>query len=151
MYCHGKTVMYSTFTWGFEDDLCISLLSDAWVLDSRAKYMCGVLLAALIGLTTVLLAPVHRTALAAAAAAASSKSLFRANVLETVLYVLRMTLGFLLMLIVCTYHVPLFGAVVSGIGVGHYFCGRGCAMLRNAQRPVLSKRTHGAHNTLPCS
>jgi hypothetical protein len=42
------------------------------------------------------------------------------------LHMLQLVLGYFLMLLAMTYHIPLFVAVVFGVGLGHWLCNSGC-------------------------
>lgn len=107
-YCDGQTVMYmGGFTAGFEGGTCIKILF--WTLDSRPKYICGLIFAATLGIATELLLAFRRATLDGGG-----------GPLGTVMHVVQLVLGYFLMLMAMSYHIPVFLAVISGVGIGHY-------------------------------
>jgi len=140
MYMNG-------FVWGFDGDTCVVLLSSALTLNTRVKYVCGLLGVVFIGILYEGLGYVRRSTAAGVwpscwictKPASFSQRLW----LDTGFHVLQIGIGYTLMLVAMTYHIPLFLCVLVGIGIGH-----GSFAHRNVAR--TSNDVHVRAQVEPC-
>jgi hypothetical protein len=121
-FCSGTMVMYmSGFTWGFEDNMCLVFLFPALVLDTRGKYVVGLFVATALGVLLELLGYIRRRAALVQPGQCPpwvATRTWSAHGADVVLHVGQLALGYCLMLLAMTYHIPIFLCVLLGLGLG---------------------------------
>jgi len=122
-YCYGSTTMYMHgFEW--QGTTCVAYLFQSWVLNTPVKFgvaaigtvFFGVLLEGSIHLRRTLISSV---AARAAATDSNDGGGWQHTAVSAGTYMVQLTLGYLIMLVIMTYSAPLFIAVVVGLGSGH--------------------------------
>jgi hypothetical protein len=95
---------------------CVLLWFGGWTLDTRAKYAMGVLLVFAAGASNEAFLVARRKFTLSRWRVGSELR----HVVDAALYGLQMILAYLLMLVVMTYEIVLFVALVLGLATGHY-------------------------------
>ena len=129
---------------------CLTLLFDGWILNSRLKYACGLFFTFLWGLTSEYLVSVRRTQFGgdASGGRAEGAASTTRDLLDTMLYRLQMSVGYCLMLVAMTYHLPFLAAIAVGVAVGHRFFNWKCGRFASpAVAPSPSRPRPRAKNT----
>lgn len=111
-FCYGGTSMYMDgFHW--TDPTCVIYLFPAWVLSSRASLVGASLGTILFGVATEAVVKYRRVSIQAAPPG------WKRLGVSSAMYGLQLTMGYLIMLVVMTYSLPLFMSVVFGFMCGH--------------------------------
>ena len=120
-FCTDGTVMYMNgFEMGFQSNTCPTVLLEAWTLNTEFKYALGLAGVVVLGFCSEALAYARRASAAGGCCApAVGDSPTARRGLDSVLHVTQIGLGYCLMLVAMTYHVPLFACVLIGLGIGH--------------------------------
>ena len=108
---------------------CVLLWLRGWTLDTRTKYLMGLVLIFCMGLANEWLSQYRRRY--QGHTTDEGPSVQTKNMIQSALYGLQMVVAYLMMLVVMTYEPFLFAALVLGLTVGHY--------LFNSPQPVVGR------------
>merc|ERR1712166_229761 len=138
-YCQGATDMYMTgFQWppsGGTDFQCVMILIDYFTLDSRAKFAAGCFVTVLLGILLEAIVCFRRIASKWLLPQEPGRNVYYSIKLHGVsglIYGAQLTVGYLLMLVVMTYSIPLFMCVIIGLVLGNIIF----SVLMSRQTPV---------------
>eukprot|EP00934_Nitzschia_sp_Nitz4_P007267 Nitzschia sp. Nitz4//scaffold21_size171442//9870//12079//NITZ4_002138-RA/size171442-augustus-gene-0.198-mRNA-1//-1//CDS//3329542342//7257//frame0 len=124
-YCRGGTSMYMDgFHW--KDTTCVIYLFPSWILSTRGKFAAACIGTILLGIVVEYVIFRRRGAMRMLEAGTSRL------VASSAFYGLQLTLGYIIMLVIMTYSIPLCMCVVLGFVSGH--------ILFNAQDSLLSTK-----------
>ena len=126
-YCYGSTSMYMHgFQW--QGTTCVAYLFPSWVLNTPGKFAAaaigtiffGILLEASIYLRRIFTSYVStKAASGQGLGATGATGKWKYTLASAGTYMVQLTLGYLIMLVIMTYSAPLFIAVIVGLGSGH--------------------------------
>ena len=152
-YCYGSTSMYMHgFEW--QGTTCVAYLFQSWVLNTPGKFAAaaigtvffGILLEASIYLRRIVTSYISAKA-ASGEGAASGAGNWKHTLVSASTYMVQLTLGYLIMLVIMTYSAPLFISVIVGLGSGHIIF----SILRSRQEkkpcPCSSSSKQEPHST----
>lgn len=125
-YCQGATDMYMTgFQWpssGGTDFECVMILIEYFTLDSRAKFAAGCFVTVLLGILLEGIVCFRRIANKWLLPQKPVRNVYHSIKLHGVsglIYGAQLTVGYLLMLVVMTFSIPLFMCVILGLVLGN--------------------------------
>lgn len=129
-YCYGGTSMYMDgFHW-IHDTTCVIYLFPGWVLSSRGRFIAACFGTLLFGIMVEAVISKRRSAM-------SKLEPGRNRLMATAaFYGLQLTMGYLIMLVVMTYSLPLFFCCVLGLVGGHVLFNAKDALLKNSDTPA---------------
>lgn len=124
-YCYGGTSMYMDgFHW-IHDTTCVIYLFPGWVLESQGRFVAACFGTILFGIMVEVVIFQRRSSIQ------SFESGTKRLLISSAFYGLQLTMGYLIMLVVMTYSMPLFLCCVVGLVIGH--------VLFNAKDAILNK------------
>lgn len=153
-YCYGSTSMYMHgFEW--QGTTCVAYLFQSWVLNTPGKFAAaaigtvffGILLEASIYLRRMVTSYISAKVASGEGAGTSGAGSWKYTFVSASTYMVQLSLGYLIMLVIMTYSAPLFIAVIVGLGSGHILF----SILRSRQEkkpcPCSSSSKQEAHST----
>lgn len=112
-YCYGGTSMYMDgFNW--KGTTCVIYLFQSWVLSTPGKFAAAALGSIVFGIALEFVLWKRRSVYTL------SPGIVRL-ILSACVYGLQLTMGYIIMLVVMTYSVPLFISTIGGMMLGHVF------------------------------
>lgn len=112
-YCYGATAMYMQgFEW--EGTTCVAYLFTSWVLSTRLAFIFACIGTVLLAMLTEMITSGRRKFLKR-----SFESMKAKLFMSALLYMVQVTMGYAVMLIIMTYSGPLVISVIVGLVIGH--------------------------------